>query len=37
MEEFRKAVDDLALTDMKLDRGWFTWSNNRRGLGLIKE
>lgn len=37
MEAFRKVADDLALTDMKLDRGWFTWSNNRKGMGLVKE
>lgn len=36
MNEFRKAVDDLVLTDVNPDRGWFTWSNNRRGLGLVK-
>lgn len=37
MEDFRRVVDDLALTNVKLDRGWFTWSNNKRGHGLVKE
>lgn len=30
-------VGDLALGDIKPDSGWFTWSNNRRGHGLVKE
>lgn len=37
MDEFRKVVADLALIDVKPDRGWLTWSNNRRGNGLVKE
>lgn len=37
MDEFRRVVSDLALIDVKPDQGWFTWSNNRRGEGLIRE
>lgn len=37
MEEFQKVVSDMALVDVKLNCGWFIWSNNRRGLGLLRE
>lgn len=37
MKDFKKVMDDLALVDVKLDKGWFTWSNNRKGHGLVKE
>lgn len=30
-------TNDLALTDIKPERGWFTWSNNRRGGGLVQD
>ncbi|MBA0579565.1 hypothetical protein Gorai_021818 [Gossypium raimondii] len=31
MEEFERVLDELALVDIKIDKGWFTWSNNRDG------
>lgn len=37
MEDFRKVMDDMAVVDIKSDRGWFTWSNSRRGTGLVHE
>ncbi|TYI86331.1 hypothetical protein E1A91_D04G058000v1, partial [Gossypium mustelinum] len=37
MNDFRDIIDDLALVDIKPDRGWFTWVNNREGHSLIKE
>lgn len=37
MEEFCKVSEDLALTDIKPDKGWFTWSNNRVERGLVRE
>ncbi|PPS12808.1 hypothetical protein GOBAR_AA07832 [Gossypium barbadense] len=37
INEFRDFLDDLALVDIKPDRGWFTWVNNRNGDRLIKE
>ncbi|KAA3483070.1 reverse transcriptase [Gossypium australe] len=37
MNDFRDVVDDLALVDIKPDRGWFTWVNNKEGHSLIKE
>lgn len=37
MEEFRKTMDELGVVDIKLDRGWFTWTNNRLGEHFIKE
>ncbi|MBA0568742.1 hypothetical protein Golob_006212 [Gossypium lobatum] len=29
MDNFRIIMDDLALVDVKPDKGWFTWTNNR--------
>ncbi|MBA0846851.1 hypothetical protein Goshw_008357 [Gossypium schwendimanii] len=37
MEEFGKVLDELALTDIKPDKGWLTWSNIRDGSGFVKE
>lgn len=37
MDDFRKVIDKLSLVDIKLNRGWFTWSNNRRGCNLVRE
>lgn len=37
LDEFRKVVDNLGLADIKLDKGWFTWSNNKRGHCLVRE
>lgn len=37
LDDFRKVVGDHALIDVKLDKGWFTWSNNRRDNDLVKE
>ncbi|MBA0598014.1 hypothetical protein Gorai_007794, partial [Gossypium raimondii] len=31
MEKFRDVLEDLALVDLKIDRGWFTWVNNHEG------
>lgn len=27
----------LALVNLKPDIGWFTWTNNRRGEGLVRK
>ncbi|PPD91794.1 hypothetical protein GOBAR_DD11260 [Gossypium barbadense] len=37
MDEFEKVLNELALVDIKTNKGWFTWSNNRYGLGFVKE
>lgn len=37
MDEFREVVNGLALVDIKPNKRWFTWSNNRRGGSLVKE
>ncbi|KAK5835665.1 hypothetical protein PVK06_011359 [Gossypium arboreum] len=37
MEDFRDDLEDLALVDLKVDRGWFTWVNNCKGNKLVKE
>lgn len=37
MEDFGKTLMDLALADVKPDIGWFTWTNNRRGEGMVRE
>ncbi|KAK5777462.1 hypothetical protein PVK06_045429 [Gossypium arboreum] len=37
MNDFRDILDDLALVDIKQDRGWFTWINNSEGDRLFKE
>lgn len=37
MEDFRKVIEEMALVDIKPDNGWFTWSNNRCGFGLMHE
>lgn len=36
MEEFRKMLDDLALVNLKSDKGWFTWTNDRRADSLVQ-
>ncbi|KAH1114481.1 hypothetical protein J1N35_007859 [Gossypium stocksii] len=37
MKEFEKVLDEMALVDVKTDKGWFTWSNNRDGSGFVRE
>ncbi|KAH1046804.1 hypothetical protein J1N35_037588 [Gossypium stocksii] len=37
MEDFCSVLDDLSLVDIKPDKGWFTWSNNREEPGLVRE
>ncbi|MBA0846777.1 hypothetical protein Goshw_007176, partial [Gossypium schwendimanii] len=37
MEKFGKAMDELALIDIKPDKGWFMWSNIRDGSSIVKE
>lgn len=37
MDDFRKVTDEMAVVDVKSDKGWFTWFNNRRGYGLVRE
>ncbi|KAA3462544.1 LINE-1 reverse transcriptase isogeny [Gossypium australe] len=37
MDEFCEFLEELSLTDVKTKKGWFTWSNNREGNGLVKE
>lgn len=36
IEDFRRVINDMLLVDVKPDHGWFTWSNNKRGKGLVK-
>ncbi|KAG8478646.1 hypothetical protein CXB51_028454 [Gossypium anomalum] len=37
MEDFQRTIEELALVDIKIDKGWLIWSKNREGNGLIKE
>ncbi|KAG4109653.1 hypothetical protein ERO13_1Z049587v2, partial [Gossypium hirsutum] len=37
MEDFREILEELSLMNVKTFNGWFTWSNNRDGNGLVKE
>ncbi|KAA3457072.1 reverse transcriptase [Gossypium australe] len=37
MAEFCELFEDLSMSDTKTRAGWFTWSNNREGSGLVKE
>ncbi|MBA0742220.1 hypothetical protein Gogos_015299 [Gossypium gossypioides] len=37
MEDFQRTIEELALAGIKTDKGWFMWTNNREGNGLIKE
>ncbi|PPS16041.1 hypothetical protein GOBAR_AA04535 [Gossypium barbadense] len=37
MQDFKDVMDKLALVDIKTNRGWFTWVNNREGKNLVKE
>ncbi|KAA3487553.1 reverse transcriptase [Gossypium australe] len=37
MEEFGKVLDELALIDIKPNKGWFTWSSIRDGSSFVKE
>ncbi|KAK8264561.1 hypothetical protein V6Z12_D12G118100 [Gossypium hirsutum] len=37
MEDFWDILDVLNLSDVKTKNGWFTWTNNREGNGVIKE
>lgn len=37
MDDFKKVIDDMVVVDIKLDKGWFMWTNNRRGQGLVRE
>lgn len=37
MDEFRKVTEDLAIINVKFNRGWFTWSYNKIGSGLVRE
>ncbi|XP_012442051.2 uncharacterized protein LOC105767072 [Gossypium raimondii] len=37
MDEFANFLDELNLSDVKTCNGWYTWTNNRDGNGLVKE
>lgn len=37
MNELQETMDELALVDIKPERGWFTWVNNRSGDSMIRE
>ncbi|KAA3470354.1 reverse transcriptase [Gossypium australe] len=37
MNDFSELLEELSLVDIKTRIGWFTWSNNREGLSLVKE
>ncbi|MBA0803111.1 hypothetical protein Gohar_013359, partial [Gossypium harknessii] len=35
MDEFRDVLEELALVDIKIDRGWFTWVNNHHDVVVM--
>ncbi|KAB1998912.1 hypothetical protein ES319_D12G123400v1, partial [Gossypium barbadense] len=37
MDEFANFLDEQNLSDVKTCNGWYTWTNNRDGKGLVKE
>ncbi|PPE01481.1 hypothetical protein GOBAR_DD01490 [Gossypium barbadense] len=37
MDEFSDVIEELSLVDIKEDKGWFTWVNNREGNAMVKE
>ncbi|KAK5772490.1 hypothetical protein PVK06_048779 [Gossypium arboreum] len=37
LDEFRDFVDELSLFDLKTDKGWHTWVNNREINAMVKE
>ncbi|MBA0696892.1 hypothetical protein Goari_003412, partial [Gossypium aridum] len=37
LDEFCDLMEELSLNDVKTSNGWFTWTKNRDGTGLIKE
>lgn len=37
IDKFENVFDELALVDIKTNKGWFTWSNNRDGPDFVKE
>ncbi|PPD99408.1 hypothetical protein GOBAR_DD03571 [Gossypium barbadense] len=37
IKDFRDILDNLALVDIKPDRGWFTWVNNRGGDSVVRQ
>lgn len=37
VDEFQNVVSELAMVDVKPDNGWFIWTNNRKGSGLVKK
>ncbi|PPR92751.1 hypothetical protein GOBAR_AA27918 [Gossypium barbadense] len=37
MEDFCKLIEEMELLDVKTKNGWFMWTNNRKGLDLVKE
>ncbi|KAA3483391.1 Endonuclease/exonuclease/phosphatase [Gossypium australe] len=36
MDEFRDVLEELSLFDIKMEKGWFTWVNNREGNAMVK-
>ncbi|MBA0736620.1 hypothetical protein Gogos_010155 [Gossypium gossypioides] len=37
MDKFRDVMEELALVDIKTDKGWFMWVNNYEGNNMVKE
>ncbi|KAA3483578.1 reverse transcriptase [Gossypium australe] len=37
MEDFKDVMEELSLVDIKTNKGWFTWVNNRDGNNMVKE
>ncbi|KAA3477524.1 reverse transcriptase [Gossypium australe] len=37
IDEFGEILEELSLTDIKTKNRWFTWSNNREWVDLVKE
>lgn len=37
MNEFKNIMDKMTLVDIKPDKGWFTWVNNKSGGSMIEE
>ncbi|KAA3470588.1 reverse transcriptase [Gossypium australe] len=37
MDEFRDVMEDLTLVDIKTDKGWFKWVNNRESKNMYRK
>lgn len=37
MEDFKDVIEELSLVDIKTNKDWFTWVNNRDRNNMVKE